>query len=98
MAPDLRHVAGSETVSFTPDLATDRLVFRLWPNAEPYAKWGARLTVGRVAVGGQALPVLRPDPTTLIVGRTLAAGADAHAFYRRLGFESSSNYFRQPLK
>jgi hypothetical protein len=74
MVPDLRHVAGSETVSFTPDLATERLVFRLWPNAEPYARWGARLTVGRVAVGGQALPVSRPDPTMLIVGRTLAAG------------------------
>ena len=74
VAPDLRSVTGSETVSFTPDLATDRLVFRLWPNADFYAKRGARLTVGRVVAGKQMLSVSYPDPTTLVVDRPLAAG------------------------
>ncbi len=36
---------GSESIEFRPDLAVDRLVFRLWPN-EPYSRGGgARLTV-----------------------------------------------------
>jgi hypothetical protein len=33
LADDLRTVTGTERVGFTPDLATDELVFRLVPNA-----------------------------------------------------------------
>ena len=32
LQPERRLVTGAERVRFTPDLATDRLVFRLWPN------------------------------------------------------------------
>jgi len=32
LAPDLTSAAGTLTVSFAPPAATDRLVFRLWPN------------------------------------------------------------------
>ena len=74
IAAGLREVTGSETVSFAPDLATDRLVFRLWPNATPYAKWGTRLGVTRVVAGREALSVSRPDATTLVINRSLAAG------------------------
>jgi hypothetical protein len=74
VAPDLRTLTGSETVSFTPDLGTDRLIFRLWPNAAPYARWGAHLEVTRVVAGQQALSVSRPDATTLVINRPLAAG------------------------
>src|SRR5262249_31928281 len=62
-------------VRFAPETATDRLVFRLWPN-EPYlAGKGARLTVRALRSRGRALPTARPDPTTLVVHRSLAVGA-----------------------
>src|SRR5712691_875195 len=70
----LRAVAGKLTVGFAPDLATDRLVFRLWPNAAPYAKWGARLRVGHVVSGHETLAISRPNATTLVVARPLGAG------------------------
>ena len=65
---------GALTVSFAPTVATDRLVFRLWPNSPFYARRGARLTVSGVTSAGRRLPTSRPDPTTLIVRRGLAAG------------------------
>jgi hypothetical protein len=66
-------VSGTLTVSFRPEVATDRLVFRLWPNSPLYARRGARLTVGAVTAGGRRLATARPDPTTLVVKRVLAA-------------------------
>jgi Peptidase family M1 domain len=70
----LRVVTGTQSVRFTPESATDRLVFRLWAN-EPYlAQKGAKLTVGSVRSHGKALPVARPNPTTLVVHRALRAG------------------------
>lgn len=65
---------GGLTVSFTPSLPTDRLVFRLWPNSPFYARRGASLAVSAVSSGGHRLPTARPDPTTLVVHRALAAG------------------------
>jgi hypothetical protein len=73
----LRVVTGSMQVSFTPQVATDRLVFRLWPNGGPYARAGARLTVARVREGGGVLPVTHPTPTTLIVARAVGPGKTA---------------------
>jgi len=69
-------VAGTMTVAFTADVATDRLVFRLWPNALREAAEGAKLTAGPVTSGGATLPSDRTDPTTLLVHppAPLAAG------------------------
>jgi hypothetical protein len=71
--PGLLAANGRLTASFAPAVATDRLVFRLWPNSPYYAARGARLTVRAVTSGGRALPVVRPDATTLVVRRALAA-------------------------
>jgi hypothetical protein len=67
---------GDLTVRFTPDVATDRLVFRLWPNGPRPARAGARLDAGPVVVDGVQRAQEQPDVTTLVVplGRTLAAG------------------------
>lgn len=61
-------VEGRLTVRFGPDLPTDRLVFRLWPNGPRSAAAGARLEAGPVFLGA-AVPVATefPDPTTLVV-------------------------------
>ena len=74
VAANLRTAHGALGVRFTPERATDRLVFRLWPNAPQYARTGARLSVTSVREGRRALPVSRPDPTTLVVARPVAAG------------------------
>jgi hypothetical protein len=70
----LRRATGTLTVRFAPEQATDRFVFRLWANAPFLAAKGARLTVGAVRSQGQVLPVVRPDPTTLVVQHSVAAG------------------------
>jgi hypothetical protein len=62
VAPSLRVVSGEVRVRFTPNRPTNRLVFRLWPNAPRERQEGMRLDIGRVS-----LPVERPDPTTLVV-------------------------------
>lgn len=76
MLPDLRTATGALTVAFTGPVErpTDRLVFRLWPNGPRYARTGAALAVSRVRESGRGLPVSYPDPTTLVVHRSLAAG------------------------
>ena len=70
-------VEGDLRVAFTPDLPTDEIVFRLWPNGPRSAASGARLDTGPVTVNGAAAPSTRVDDTTLVVdpGRTMAAGA-----------------------
>jgi len=61
-------VEGRQVVRFTPDLPTDRLVFRLWPNGPRPSEAGARLDVGEVFLGSNApAPLERPDATTLVV-------------------------------
>ena len=45
LAENLRIVTGTETVTFTPDLPTDELVFRLIPNSPVSAPFGNELTV-----------------------------------------------------
>jgi hypothetical protein len=60
-------VTGRLRVRFTPDLPTDRLVFRLWPNGPRPASAGARLSTGTVTAAGRALTSTRPNPTTLVV-------------------------------
>jgi hypothetical protein len=48
LADDLGSVTGTETVTFTPDLDTDQVVFRLVPNGPSSAQAGNRLTVDEV--------------------------------------------------
>lgn len=68
-------VDGDLAVRFTPDIATDRLVFRLWPNSPLTARAGARLDTGTVTIGAHAVATEQPDPTTLVVTTgPLAAG------------------------
>src|SRR5580765_5811609 len=50
--PGLMAARGTLTVSFTPSVPTDRIVFRLWPNSPFYAKRGASLAVRDVTSSG----------------------------------------------
>ena len=75
-------VTGRQVVRFTPDLATDRLVFRLWPNGPRPSAAGARLDVDAVYLGSTVpVPTERPDATTLVVplDEPLAAGETIEA-------------------
>lgn len=73
VARGLTAAEGKLSVTFTPDVATDRVVFRLWPNSPFYARRGARLTVSDVTSVGRAVSTVMPDPTTLVIRRSLAA-------------------------
>src|SRR5919202_5529074 len=68
VAPPFETVTGRLSVTFTPNRAVRRLVFRLWPNGPTQLRAGSRLDV-------TGLRATRPDPTTLIVPRAVAAGA-----------------------
>ena len=75
-------VEGRLTVRFRPDLPTDRLVFRLWPNGPRSAAAGAHLEAGPVFLGAAVpVPSETPDPTTLVVPlqAPLAAGNEIEA-------------------
>ncbi|PRY52066.1 peptidase M1-like protein [Geodermatophilus tzadiensis] len=48
LSDDLVTVTGTETVVFTPDVATDEMVFRLVPNSPDAAELGNRITVDGV--------------------------------------------------
>jgi hypothetical protein len=74
--PGLRTVTGALAVTFTApsEQGTDRLVFRLWPNGPRYAKTGAHLSVSAVREGGRMLPVSSPNPTTLVIARSVTVG------------------------
>ncbi|MEA2717184.1 MAG: hypothetical protein QOI99_1501 [Actinomycetota bacterium] len=76
VSPAEGKVTGDLKVAFTPDLPTDVLVFRLWPNGPRPAMIGARMETGPVTVDGAPAPATRADLTTLVVspGRTLAPG------------------------
>ncbi len=60
-------VEGDLTVRFQPDLPTDVVVFRLWPNAPRPAAAGSVLEIGDVVSDGRVLAAARPDATTLEV-------------------------------
>jgi hypothetical protein len=74
IAADKKVVRGTSRVSFALDRASDRIVFRLWPNMPVERRVGARLAVTNVRVGGAAVPTSTPDPTTLVLARPLRAG------------------------
>lgn len=60
-------VDGTVSVRFTPDLPTDRLVFRLWPNGPRPASGGAALRASGVSVGGRPGHVTGVNATTMEV-------------------------------
>ncbi len=65
---DANAVEGRLTVRFRPDIPTDRLVFRLWPNGPRSRAAGALLEAGPVFLGSPVpVPTEAPDPTTLVV-------------------------------
>jgi hypothetical protein len=70
----LREARGRLVVRFAPEQATDRLVFRLWANQPFLARSGSRLTITELHVDGRPTAATRPNPTTLIVRKPLAAG------------------------
>jgi hypothetical protein len=72
--PGAATVTGALTVTFTPDLATDVLVFRLWANAPVVASSGSHIDMGPFSDG---LVTEQPDATTLVVRlrAPLAAGS-----------------------
>ena len=60
-------VAGQLRVLFTPDIDTDRLVFRLWPNGPRSSPAGSKLETGQVTIAGRPATSALDDPTTLTV-------------------------------
>jgi hypothetical protein len=54
--PPGRRVTGFLTVRFVPDAPTDRLVFRLWPNAPRPGRAGSRLEITAATVDGRPTP------------------------------------------
>jgi len=60
-------VDGQLRVVFTPDMETDRLVFRLWPNGPRSAPAAAKLETGQVTIAGRPVEATLEDPTTLVV-------------------------------
>ena len=53
--PAARLVTGTLSVRFTPDAATDRLVFRLWANAPRLGRAGSRFEVVAAFLGDQPI-------------------------------------------
>jgi hypothetical protein len=51
--PGKRLVTGAVSVRFVPDADTDRLVFRLWPNAPRIGRAGGRLDITTSQLAGQ---------------------------------------------
>jgi hypothetical protein len=74
VASDLKHVHGEETVAFTPNRATDRLVFRLWANGPAQLHEGSRLDVRAETLDGKTAVTRRPDPTTLVISTHVRRG------------------------
>jgi hypothetical protein len=74
--PASPRVTAAMTVVFTPDLETDRIVLRLWPNGGVRSSRAARATISQLTVDGAPVTSTQPDPTTVVValGRTLRAG------------------------
>ena len=75
--PRSGEVSGVQEVSFSPDLAVDRVVFRLWANGPRPSSVGSGITVGSATVDGAPRQVELPDPTTAVIplGRSVEPGA-----------------------
>lgn len=65
--PGTRTMTGDLSVLFTPDLATDDLYVRLWPNGPRSGQAGVMMTVDSVLVDGIPVVPESPDPTIVRV-------------------------------
>ncbi|MDQ1403034.1 MAG: hypothetical protein QOG03_1350, partial [Actinomycetota bacterium] len=72
--PSAGKVEGRVSVRFTPDLPTDKLLFRLWPNGPRPAAGGGHLDTGQVMVGAHPVSSSKPNATTLQVPVNLGPG------------------------
>src|SRR5262249_43063043 len=59
--PDASRATGTMSVRFTPDLATDRVVLRLWPNSPTLAAAGAHLDLGQITIDGHPVTTSQPN-------------------------------------
>jgi aminopeptidase N len=85
---DHRTVVGHEQVVFRPDLPTDQMVFRLWPNGRDHLLGGS-LTVAQASVDGRRVALRLASAggrkgtqgtlLTLPIGKRVAAGATVTA-------------------
>src|SRR5207253_3951394 len=75
VAPGFERVHGDLMVRFTPNRATDRIVFRLWPNGPRQHQEGQSLLVGGIQINGKDVGSRETDPTTLVISYGIAAHA-----------------------
>src|SRR6266545_2686458 len=95
--PEQRLVTGDLRVRFTPDVATGRLVFRLWPNSPYLSRAGAHLQAGPVDTGGRPLPSANPEPTILEVRPGGLAGTlRLGSFFPLLAWEPGVGWATEP--
>lgn len=76
-------VVGSTAVRFIPDLAVDKLVFRLWPNGPRPSQGGGSITVGEVTVDGAVVAAtVGPEDRSVLsvpLAQTVPAGRAINA-------------------
>ncbi len=87
VADDKATVRGTERVTFTPDLAVERLVFRLWANEPAARKGGGHTEVTSVRVDGVVVRPAVSSANTLVsvpLGRRAPPGTAIEA---ELGFD-----------
>lgn len=63
---DTNQVIGTLRAAFTPDLATDRVVMRLWPNGPIPASRGGRMTVSAASLDGRDVSIELANATTAV--------------------------------
>jgi hypothetical protein len=107
VADDKATVRGHEVVTFTPDLTTDRLVFRLWANEPAARQGGGHSEVTALRVDGKAATFSVSSASTLVsvpLGRRAPPGhpivADLtfaltlpHGVNERLGHSGRTAWF-----
>ena len=75
-----RTATGTSSVRFTPDLAVDRLVLRLWPNSPRARSAGGSMQLHHVEVDRRKVTPSQPDPTTVVLPVPVAAGTTVTVF------------------
>lgn len=74
-------IEGWVTVTFTPDLDTDEIYVRLWPNGPRPSTGGAMMTLGEVAIADAPIEpeMIEPTIARLPLAQTLKAGESLEA-------------------
>lgn len=72
-------VRGSLSAAFTPDMATDHIVLRLWPNAPTPASKGGHIDLAHATLGDKPVALTLSNATTALAATgPLAAGRTAY--------------------